>query len=116
MIIENTIKFGHGTIVVGADRYSRTLTLEHTEPPIAVGSKVYPEDYDKLAKHEKLYFQYKQDMRVLMDDLKKVSAENPIIEFRGYIFDFTKFNPESVRVLEEKLLLAIMGNTLALAC
>lgn len=116
MIIQKTVKFGYGTILVGANRDSRELTLEYVEPPVAVGTKVRKEDLVGSVSHGKISFKYGKDMRTLQEDLKQVSAENPLVQFREYTFDFTNFNPSSVKSVQDMLIKAIMGNTLPLAC
>lgn len=116
MIVENKIKFGYGSVAVGADRTMRILTLEYIEPPAPVGSQLKNDDYKNRTKLGKVRFCFKEDMRELRTELKSVSAENPFIEFRGYIFDFSNFNPDSVKTLDGMLVKVIMGDPLTWAC
>lgn len=116
MFIENKIIFGKGTIAVSSDTTFRSLILEYLEPPSPVGSEITKDEYEKKTTLGKKIFTYRDDMNDLMNELKEVSSENPIIEFRGYLLDFSNFNPDSVRIVKEHLKKAIMGNPLTWAC
>lgn len=116
MFIEKKIIFGHGTVAVGADIALRILTLEYVKPPSPVGSTMTQEEYEAKTSHGKVFFNYKDDMKDLRDKLKEVSEENPLIEFRGYTFDFSLYNPESVNVVKRTLAKVMRGSTLVLAC
>lgn len=116
MFVDNMILFGYGTVSVGVNVDFRELTLEYTKPPSPVGTKITNEEYKAKSKHGKVVFKYGKDMKELLEDLKQVTAENPIIEFREHVLDFSNFNHKSVIIVREKLIKAMTGNTLILAC
>ena len=50
----------------------------------------------------------------LLDNVR--DKEISTFEFKGYVFDFTNYNPKSVKVVAKASKLAIYYNLLALAC
>lgn len=116
MIEGNIIKFGYGTAILHGDSFTRVLTIKYMKPPKEVGTQLLPETYEEMELIEKLTFQYSKDMKDLLRDLDSINETNNKIDFRGYTFDFSNYNPKSVEVLKEHLKSVIRGFILALAC
>ncbi|KON87383.1 hypothetical protein AF332_11470 [Sporosarcina globispora] len=115
MLEGNTIKFGHGTVLVYSSQLTRKVILEFIQPPKPVG-KLIKEDIEDVVVLDSITFDYGKDMKPFYEELQQVSENNTILEFRGYVFDFSNYNPASVEVLMGGFKRAITGNTLTLAC
>lgn len=115
MIREKTIKFGYGTIAVLGNSTLRTLVLDYIEPPVEIGSSITSE-YNPIQRIKFNYDHKSRDMNDLYNNLNFVSAENPIVEFRGYQFDFSEFNPTSLQTLKSAVKNVLTGNLMLLAC
>jgi hypothetical protein len=90
---DGTIIFGSGTIIV-SNTYNM-LILQHVEPKQVIGES--PEgEYDII---ETIKIKFQGDMIILKKHLLSVTVENPIVTIRGYILDFTNYNPTSVNIV-----------------
>lgn len=111
MIIDNRIIAGYGTLAVGGYSNTNMLTIRHIQPPKEIGTDIVDE-FEELQTISvlidcKSYFELKRA-------LEEVSAEQPIFNFGGWIFDFGQFNEKSVEVFRKQLDHAF--DTLPFAC
>ncbi|WP_088363163.1 hypothetical protein [Bacillus cereus] len=116
-MIENTVlKFGYGTMSIGADSFTSTLQIFHIQPPGTIGEYINNKDVQII---DSIFFRYDSssgDMKAFIQELQNTTPEKPFVQFRGYTFDFTNFNPRSIEVLIEYTQVAIKGWQLCLAC
>ena len=112
MIKGNIIEFGYGDVLVGACGCGY-VEFTNIKPPLKCGQTVYPEMYDELeiGLTVKLYEDEVWDLYHLINTVNK---ENKIIEFKGYILDFSNYNKESVRVVSDHAYKTV--NIMCLAC
>lgn len=115
MIIEKTIKFGYGTVLIGSCSLSKLMTFQHIQPPKPIGD-LKDVDLSDVIVLEEVEFEYQSDMRTLRTELDSLPEENLFLEFRGYILDFSNYNEESVNMLRRSLNQVINGWQLGLAC
>lgn len=114
MIINKNIKFGYGSILIVSDWIAHKLTINHIDKIKPIGSSTL-EDIKDVNVIDKVEFKYNKDMYSLLHELENVSENNPIIQFRGYNFDFSNYNKGSVDVLKKQLLKVIQSRLLLLA-
>lgn len=115
MIKEKTIKFGYGTIAVLGNSTLRTLVLDYIEPPVKIGSTI-TSSYKPIQRIKFKYDYNSNDMKEFYEKLNYVSSDNPTLEFRGYQFDFSEFNPTSLQTLKAAVKDVLTGNLMVLAC
>ena len=114
MIEGNRLKFGYGDICVSAHSILGYMTFQQFVPPSNCGDKVERE-VEFVGECIKI--------PVNCDGYDELSnwlyeVENHIIdsfEFKGYIFDFSNYNKESIRVCKKYAYRAISGYLLSLA-
>lgn len=111
MIKGNILEFGYGDIAVGASNLLERITFTNIKPPIECGLAI-TEDMD-IEYGEQIIIQG-DGTYDLYNIFKTVSRENRIVEYRGYTFDFTNYNEESVRIVLKHS--RDMVNTMILAC
>ncbi|WP_080845616.1 hypothetical protein [Cytobacillus gottheilii] len=115
MIKDKVIKFGYGTVLVGSNELLRTVELGFIELPNEIGMIYKQSDLGDTVTVDSVKFKYDADMPDFYKELENLSENNPIVEFRGFTFDFTKYNEESVKVVRNGFKNAIIGFRLALA-
>lgn len=99
MIKGNKIEFGYGDVLVGFKAYG--LSIENVKPPLEVGQKVTPsefKDYD-ISNTTIIPLNGLDDLNKLCELIKSVTEDNPVVEFCGYVFDFSNYNRKSVEVV-----------------
>lgn len=114
MFKDKTIKFGYGTVLVNSDEYFREVTLKYIKPPKEVGEIIL--DNKSFTVLDEIVFEFGKDMLLFYEELKQITPENTVLEFRGYKFDFSNYNEKSVEVVLRGFKRAIQGFLLALAC
>lgn len=98
MIEENTIKFGYGDIVVTSDVLCGTITFNYVKPAYEVGDKVNMTTSKDMVVVSKI---------TLIEDkpfefsklIKNVTVENTLVQYKGYVFDFSRYNEKSVEIV-----------------
>ncbi|PAD70669.1 hypothetical protein CHH83_02365 [Bacillus sp. 7586-K] len=115
MIQNKVLKFGYGTIVVTSSDFFRTVEFKYIHPPKPIG-EIKEKDLNEIVILDKVVFKYDSDMNLFYKELLNVTPENSILNFRGYTFDFTNYNEESLKVVIKGFKTAVMGFLLALAC
>lgn len=99
MIVGNELKFGYGDICVGSSAFFMELRFQQFKPPAECGGPI-PEEVEFIGDKIIMKISY-EDYRELKNNLKKVSTkEISSFTFKDYIFDFSNFNEESVKVCE----------------
>ena len=100
MIIGNTIKFGYGDVVVRSCDIRGVIIFTNVKPPQEIGEKLTSKYLDSL--EVGLEVTLTEDKpHELYKLIRGVSKENPIVEYKGWKFDFTNYNEESVRIVKE---------------
>ena len=103
MINRNVLKFGYKDIAVGASSFNQEMTFQQFKPPADNTSGI-----KYIGKEIVIKFSY-EDYRELKNLLREVFERNrTIFEFKGYVFDFTKYNEENI-----KLCIRCLNNAMA---
>lgn len=96
MIVGNVLKFGFGDVGVECDKIREEMIFKNIKPPQEIGTTLYPE----------LDIEYGETIRFKEDHpyefyklIKTVNENNRIVEYKGYVFDFTEYNQDSVNVV-----------------
>jgi hypothetical protein len=119
LINGNTIKFGYGDVLVGADRLLGTLSITEIEPPKEIGTS-HSVNEEGITIIRSVSFIYGEDMHELMKklnnlrELGRAVPELRMIQFIDYVFDFSHFDEKSVDVVREFVKKALYP--LAIAC
>lgn len=108
MIKGNRIIFGYGDIAVGSCRCG-FVSFTNIKPPQEVGT--YIEENVELGLQVKLY---ELKPYGLISEIEKVNKDNAILEYNGYILDFSNFNEISLNVVKTHAKNTV--NTMLLAC
>ena len=114
MIKGNRIYFGYGTVAVGSLLGQEYIQLSEIKPPQEIGQGI-----DNKIKHNKVtnISANKQEFNQLLDKLDRIVQDKKgIVEFKGYILDFNKYNKGSIDVLREHIMDAQGICFMALAC
>lgn len=118
MIDGNVIKFGYGDIAVGAMSILQYMKFTEIKPPHECGTNLDEcDDCEYVSKPICISFDTYDEIKLYKDYIKQVkSKEILVFEFKSFIFDFTNYNIESVKVCERHINRIEGGYTLALAC
>ena len=102
MIDGNVIKFGYGDVAVGGLRLEQQMRFQQFKPPAKIGDHVYPDKVEWVGEVIRLDISY-EEYRLFKDSLQEVRDKHiETFEFKGYIFDFTNYNEESIDVCNRK--------------
>ena len=102
MINGNRLKFGYGDICVKSDALTQRISFQQFKPPTECGCNV-PEDVKFIGNEIILEFSY-EDYCEFSKKLEQVyNKETAEFIFKGYVFDFTNFNEESIKVCKKHL-------------
>lgn len=94
MITGNVLKFGFGDISVGVNKLQQRISFQNIKPPQEIGTNV--ED-DSLYGERIIFAEtYPYEFYKL---IKTVNENNRVVEYKGYVFDFTDYNQDSVNVV-----------------
>lgn len=116
MIKGNTLYFGSGDIVVSSNSwcYSAEVGFTNIKLPCKCG--------DTITKEIERNIEFYDSISITLEDyelynlLCNVDENNTIFIYKDYIFDFTNFNKESVRVCKDGVKNALLAYQLTLAC
>lgn len=101
MIKGNTIEFGYGDVVVGVDQFKRCLIITNIKPPVACGTKFRKvEDTNDVEFGESIEI-YEDNLHDIYNLVCTVNEKNKIVKYKQWIFDFSNYNKESVRVMKD---------------
>jgi hypothetical protein len=114
MILDKTIKFGYGSILVGCE--NGYVVIRHIEPPKEIGDSIKKEEVSELTILHTKRFSPDMDMIGFLKNLDKVSKEYPTTVYRGYTFDFSNFNPKSIDSVRPAFKVALSSYMSTLAC
>ena len=110
MIKGNVIKFGYGDVAV----YSCGMgyvSFTNIEPPVECGQAITKDMGITYGLSIKIY---EDDLHDLYRLIRTVSENNRVVEYKGYVLDFTNYNQKSVDVVKKHAFNTT--NTFALAC
>lgn len=110
MIKDNRIEFGYGDVAVGSCCMGY-ITFTNIKPPQEVGKDLLDEDNIEYGHSIRIF---EDTAYELLHLVKTVSDNNRIIEYKGYILDFSNFNQKSLDVVLHNA--KNMVNTMILAC
>lgn len=95
------LKFGYGDIGVGADSINFQITFQQFKPPSKCGT--YTTGKEKYVGKKICITLTYQTYCELMEHLERVkSKEITKFIFKGYTFDFTNYDKESIRVCQRQ--------------
>ena len=101
MINGNRLKFGYGDIAVGSDGLTQRMSFRQFKPPAKCGDQVL-DDIEYIGDEIILKFSY-EDYCEFSKKLEQVyNKETAEFIFKGYVFDFTNYNEESVKVCKRR--------------
>lgn len=101
---KSTFYFGYGTIRVGS--YWHELIFQSIEPPQEVGTdlnKVEPNSVRFVGQIYAMPLSW-EDLNTIFSYLDYIEEdEGGEFEFKGWIFDFHKYNPKSIEAIRSNL-------------
>lgn len=97
MIDGNRLKFGFGDIAVGSEMLSRIIRFQQFKPHTKCGDEV-SDDVEYIGEKIILKFSYEDYCEFCKNLVYVSNKEITEFVFKGYIFDFTNFNTESIKV------------------
>ena len=116
MIENNRIKFGYGSVSVGCNPLDRVIIFQQIEPPKKCGELVHPGDASFIGVSVRIRIDY-DDYLEFMKLLNHIEDNHiTVFTFKDYIFDFTNYNAESIKVCRKHATGAIHLYLHALAC
>lgn len=117
MIDGKVIKFGYGEVCVGVEPLKQEITFQNIRPPQECGTVLY-EDIPAERFGEVISIHLSYDTYLEYKNLLRSVSNKKISEFwfKGYIFDFSNWNAESIRVCMEKADRAMTNYILCMAC
>lgn len=116
MIKGNVIELGYGDVCIGADPMG-FVHIQNIKPPYPPGTTLTDKCEVELLGERITIRVSTGDLSYITEVCKEVrSGQTTTFPFHGYLFDFSKYDEESVRVLEEKVRHALAYSMLAMAC
>ena len=116
MIDGNRIIFGYGDVCVGNNIMSQTVKFQQFKPPAECGERINDEEVEFIGEEIYIVLKDSHDYSDFMKLLNQIGTEIYEFEFQGYIFDFSKFNKESVRACKNHTERAMDLYFLSMAC
>lgn len=118
MINARTIEFGKGTVGVGSIPSQSTILFYQLESPQKVGDHVTEDaEYTGSRAYIKLDAEsYNQFCKLLDLVENNVQERKQPFEFKSYWFDFSQYDPKSIKVCRQQATRAISGYLRMLAC
>lgn len=101
MINGNRLKFGYGDICVKSDALAQRMSFQQFKPPAKCGSNI-PEDVEYIGEEVVLQISYEEYCEFNKQLNSVLSNSISTFGFKGYIFDFTNYNEESVKVCKKR--------------
>lgn len=114
MIKGNTLYFGSGDIAVGSNPTNQSVYFTNMKPPQKCGASITEEMEENIEFGEQIIIEIND--YDLFHVFCSVSEENRIVKYENYIFDFTNYNKESVRVCKSHSKRALYFYQMCLAC
>ena len=102
MINGNRLKFGYGDICVKSDALTQKMSFQQFKPPAKCGDMISG-DVEYIGNEIVFEISY-EDYCEFGKYLEQVSNKETVeFYFKGYMFDFTNFNEESINVCKKHL-------------
>lgn len=99
MIKGNVIEFGYGDVVVGVNQMEGCIIITNIKPLLECGTKFKKGEIDiEYGLSVKIY---EDNIHDIYDIICTVNKENRIVKYKDWIFDFSNYNEESVRVMKD---------------
>ena len=114
MINGNRLKFGYGDICVRSDGLTQRISFQQFKPPAECGGNV-PEDVEYIGEEVILQISYEEYCEFNKQLKSVLSNSISTFSFKGYIFDFTNYNEESVNVCKKHSESAMYSYSLCMA-
>ena len=102
MINGNRLKFGYGDICVRSDGLTQRMSFQQFKPHTECGGNV-PEDIEYIGEEVVLQISYEEYCEFNKYFEQVYNKETTEFIFKGYVFDFTNFNEESINVCKKHL-------------
>lgn len=116
MIDGKVLKFGYGDICIGHTGFNLQLTFRGFKPPKEIGERILKnEDIEFLTDTVKVDVTIEECFQ-LKSILNNIEEYDNVFEFKGYVFDFTKNNTTSLKVLLKQIDSLISRSIMCLAC
>ena len=116
MIERKVLKFGYGDIVVGGHPVTQEISFQQIKSCAKCGEYPKLDDTELVGECIRIKIEYKDYLK-LKEKLASVKSRKiSKFKFKGYTFDFTNYNKESVNVCIQASGRAINLYQLALAC
>lgn len=100
MVKGNVIEFGYGDVVVGVDPVKGCITIANIKPPLECGTTI--KRGDNSLEYGTTVEIYENEIHDIYNLICTVNEENRVVKYNNWIFDFSNYNEESVRVVREK--------------
>lgn len=101
MIDGNVLKFGYGDIAVGSDGLTQRISFQQFKPPAECCGSV-PEDVERIGEEVVLQISYEEYCEFNKQLKSVLSKSISTFNFKGYVFDFTNYNEESVKACKKR--------------
>lgn len=105
MIKGNRIEFGYGDVLCGVNNIGVDYT--NVKPPLEIGTCIKDTglelEHFEIGKQVVIPLHGLEDLNELCRLIKSVTEDNPVVEFGGYVFDFSNYNRKSVEVVLKTL-------------
>lgn len=116
MIIGNILKFGYGDISVSSTGIEQVIRFREFKPPGKCGECLLSKDIEYTSDEIALEISYDEYCEMRQKIKYVLDKETFVFEFKGYIFDFSNYNVESIKVVSRNLENAMSGYFRLLAC
>lgn len=111
MIKGDRIMFGYGDVAVASSKIMSYIEFVNIKPPQEIGICLDVVEGIEYGLCVRLKEDNSFDLYKL---IKTVTEENNIVEFKGYVLDFSNYNSKSIDVVLQHA--RNMVNTMVLAC
>ena len=101
MIDGNVLKFGYGDIAVSSNIWTHEMKFQEIEPPLECGDRV-PDDWGEIGRNVTITLNFDDYVNLSKLISKVKNKELSIFEFKGYVFDFSKYDEKSIAVVEKR--------------
>lgn len=113
MIIGDVLKFGYDDI--GVNFGCQTISFQQFKSLAICGSNVSYDDAEWVGEEINIRISYEDYCELNKALVKVLDKELKSFAFKGYTFDFTNFNEESVKVCKKALDIAIISYFISIA-
>ena len=117
MINGKVIKFGYGDVGVGSCSITQRITFQQFKPPEKPGTKLTNDGYEFVGDKILIIIKDENEYSDVMNLLSQVRNKDiSDFEFKGYVFDFSNYNEESIKACKKHIKSAMNMYWFAMAC